>query len=69
MTLRSREQIVRRLLPPDTSARRLPWTIVALGLASLFTDVASEMLFPLLPVFLTTRKPRLLSLEGPTGVR
>ncbi len=33
---------------------RLPWTIVALGFASLFTDAGSEMIFPLLPVFLTT---------------
>src|SRR5688572_26583976 len=35
---------------------RAPWltrTVLALGLVSLFTDVSSEMIFPLLPVFLT----------------
>ncbi|MDP9033391.1 MAG: MFS transporter [Myxococcota bacterium] len=36
-------------------ARRtpLPLTVVLLGLTSLFTDVGTEMIFPLLPVFLT----------------
>lgn len=33
--------------------RRLSPTVVALSLVSLFTDVGSEMIFPLLPVFLT----------------
>jgi hypothetical protein len=33
---------------------RLPKTVVGLGLVSLFTDVSSEAIFPLLPVFLTT---------------
>jgi MFS family permease len=32
---------------------RLPQTIVLLGMTSLFTDVGTEMIFPLLPVFLT----------------
>lgn len=32
--------------------RRLPLTVLALGLTSFFTDVASEMVFPLLPGFL-----------------
>lgn len=32
---------------------RLPATVFALGLTSLLTDVSSEMIFPLLPVFLT----------------
>jgi MFS family permease len=32
--------------------RLLPRTVIALGLASLFTDMASEMIYPLLPVFL-----------------
>lgn len=32
--------------------RRLPGAVIALGFASLFTDVATEMIFPLLPVFL-----------------
>src|SRR6516165_1577913 len=31
---------------------RLPMTVVLLGLTSLFTDASSEMIFPLLPVFL-----------------
>src|SRR5438477_12648954 len=30
---------------------RLPKSVIALGVASLFGDVASEMIFPLLPVF------------------
>jgi MFS family permease len=34
--------------------RALPATVVALGLVSLFTDLSSEMIYPLLPVFLTT---------------
>src|SRR6188474_1106 len=33
---------------------RLPATVLLLGLTSLFTDVASEMIFPLLPVFIAT---------------
>jgi MFS family permease len=33
--------------------RRLPATVVALGLASLLTDLSSEMIYPLLPVFLS----------------
>jgi MFS family permease len=43
---------------PDLSAEerprlRLPAAVVLLGLTSLFTDVGTEMIFPLLPVFLT----------------
>jgi len=40
----------------DAGARRarLPPTVVALGLASLFNDVGSEMIFPLLPVFIAS---------------
>ncbi len=33
--------------------RALPATVLALGLVSLFTDLSSEMIYPLLPVFLT----------------
>lgn len=33
--------------------KRLPRAVVALGLASFFTDFSSEMIYPLLPVFLT----------------
>ena len=32
---------------------RLPRNVLALGLVSLFTDLSSEMIYPLLPVFLT----------------
>lgn len=34
--------------------KRLPRTVVVLGIASLFTDMSSEMIYPLLPLFLTT---------------
>ncbi|HNR30259.1 MAG TPA: MFS transporter [Candidatus Hydrogenedentes bacterium] len=33
--------------------RRMPRIVVALGLASLLTDLSSEMIYPLLPLFLT----------------
>lgn len=35
-------------------SRRLPGTVLALGVTSLFTDVGSEMIFPLLPVFVAS---------------
>lgn len=38
---------------PKTGAK-LPKAVVFLGFVSLFTDVSSEAIFPLLPVFLTT---------------
>ncbi|MCL2447991.1 MAG: MFS transporter [Polyangiaceae bacterium] len=44
--------------PPQTAPRpsafdsRLPATVVLLGVTSLLTDVGTEMIFPLLPVFL-----------------
>jgi MFS family permease len=34
--------------------RRLPRTVIALGIVSFFTDFSSEMIYPLLPVFLST---------------
>ncbi len=37
-----------------SSRSRLPATVLALGFTSFFTDVASEMVFPLLPAFLVT---------------
>jgi len=37
-----------------TSSTKLPKTVIGLGIVSLFTDVSSEAIFPLLPVFLTT---------------
>src|SRR5688500_7758002 len=33
---------------------RLPRTVIALGAVSLLTDLSSEMIYPLLPVFLST---------------
>ncbi|HVA58790.1 MAG: MFS transporter [Gemmatimonadaceae bacterium] len=41
--------------PPTSSASppRLARNVVALGLVSFFTDMSSEMIYPLLPVFLT----------------
>src|SRR5512136_723421 len=48
-------------MPADLSANRqptirlgLPATVIALGVVSLLTDLSSEMIYPLLPVFLTT---------------
>jgi MFS family permease len=35
-------------------ARRLPAAIVALGFTSLFTDIGTEMIFPLLPAFVAS---------------
>ncbi|MBM4372557.1 MAG: MFS transporter [Deltaproteobacteria bacterium] len=42
--------------PPRAARRgpRLPATVIGLGLVSLFTDISSEAIFPLLPAFLTT---------------
>jgi MFS family permease len=37
---------------PREPRARLPATVVLLGLTSLFTDIGTEMVFPLLPVFL-----------------
>ena len=34
--------------------KNLPRTIIALGFVSLFTDISSEMIYPLLPLFLST---------------
>jgi MFS family permease len=42
-----------RTLPPGDRGRRLPLAVVLLGFTSLFTDVGTEMIFPLLPVFLS----------------
>ena len=37
-----------------TARAALPRTVIALGLVSLFTDLSSEMIYPLLPAFLAT---------------
>lgn len=34
--------------------KNLPFTVVALGLVSFFNDLASEMIYPIVPIFLTT---------------
>src|SRR5678815_6064545 len=39
---------------PDHSPRGLGRNVYALAAVSFFTDVSSEMIYPLLPVFLTT---------------
>ncbi len=36
------------------SASRIPRTVVALGVVSLLTDLSSEMIYPLLPIFLAS---------------
>ena len=40
--------------PLPTETPRLGRNVVALGVVSLFTDLSSEMIYPLLPVFLST---------------
>jgi MFS family permease len=40
-------------VPRANTRPRLPTTILLFGFTSLFTDVGTEMIFPLLPVFLT----------------
>ncbi|HYO69229.1 MAG TPA: MFS transporter [Archangium sp.] len=42
---------------PREGTGRLPRTVVVLGVVSLLTDISSDMIFPLLPVFLATRLP------------
>lgn len=39
---------------PDSNRRRLPAAIIALGFTSLFTDIGTEMIFPLLPAFVAS---------------
>ncbi len=34
--------------------KRIPRNVVVLGLVSFFNDMASEMVYPIVPVFLTT---------------
>jgi MFS family permease len=41
------------MAPEDRPRSRLPAAVVLLGFTSLFTDVGTEMIFPLLPVFLS----------------
>ena len=39
---------------PPTVAARIPKAVIALGVVSFFTDLSSEMIYPLLPIFLVT---------------
>lgn len=39
---------------PQSRSRRLPSAVIALGVTSFFADVGSEMIFPLLPVFVAS---------------
>jgi MFS family permease len=39
---------------PPAPQRRLPAAIIALGFTSLFTDIGTEMIFPLLPAFVAS---------------
>lgn len=39
---------------PKTATRKLPAAVIALGVTSFFADVGSEMIFPLLPVFVAS---------------
>ena len=41
----------------ESNRAALPPTVLALGLVSLLTDIASEMIFPLLPAFLVAHVP------------
>src|SRR6478672_5737944 len=43
-----------RLPVPQATNRRLRPTVILLGIISLLNDSASEMIYPLLPVFLTS---------------
>lgn len=38
----------------DKVAKKLPITVVILGLVSFFNDLASEMIYPIVPIFLTS---------------
>jgi len=42
------------LEPAEVDKKRLPKSVVGLGYVSLFTDISSEAIFPLLPAFLTS---------------
>ena len=37
----------------DRNKKHIPVVVIMLGLVSLFTDAASEMIYPLVPVFVT----------------
>jgi MFS family permease len=43
---------------------KLPFTVIMLGLVSFFNDFASEMIYPLVPIFLTTQLNMSVSIIG-----
>ena len=49
MAIKTSQQI-----QPDQASRRLPAAVIALGVTSLFADIGSEMIFPLLPLFVAS---------------
>ena len=38
----------------NNKSKKLPFTVVMLGMVSFFNDMASEMIYPIIPIFLTT---------------
>ena len=40
--------------PAETASGGLPRNVVVLGLVSFFADLSSEIVYPLIPIFLTT---------------
>lgn len=38
----------------DSKSKKLPLTVIFLGFVSFFNDLASEMIYPIIPIFLTT---------------
>ena len=46
------------------SLKQIPKQVIILGLVSLFTDIASEMLYPVTPIFLTTVLGASMALVG-----
>ena len=39
---------------PQKTRKKIPRNVVAMGLVSLFNDISSEMIYPIVPIFLTT---------------
>jgi MFS family permease len=52
----------------EKSSKRIPVVVIMLGLVSLFTDSASEMIYPLVPVFVTALGSGALALGVIEGV-
>jgi MFS family permease len=52
----------------EKSSKRIPIVVIMLGLVSLFTDSASEMIYPLVPVFVTALGSGALALGVIEGV-